>query len=32
MARVGDVVTLATPGGVERLEVVDVRYPAPAAG
>ena len=31
-ARVGDEVTLATPGGVERLEVVDVRYPAPAAG
>jgi transcription elongation factor GreB len=31
-ARVGDEVTLATPGGVERLEVIDVRYPAPAAG
>jgi transcription elongation factor GreB len=30
-ARVGDEVTLATPGGLERLEVVDVRYPAPAA-
>jgi transcription elongation factor GreB len=28
-ARVGDEVTLATPGGVERLEVVEVRYPAP---
>ena len=31
-ARVGDEVTLATPGGVERLEVVEVRYPPPAAG
>lgn len=27
-ARVGDVVTLRTPGGVERLEVVDIRYDA----
>jgi transcription elongation factor GreB len=28
-AREGDEVTLATPGGVERIEVVEVRYPAP---
>lgn len=28
-ARVGDEVTLQTPGGVERLEVIDVQYPAP---
>jgi len=28
-AREGDEVTLATPGGVERLDVVQVRYPAP---
>lgn len=28
-ARAGDEVTLATPGGIERLEVVEVRYPAP---
>jgi len=28
-ARVGDEVQLVTPGGVERIEVVDVRYPAP---
>ena len=28
-ARVGDVVTLRTPGGMEEIEVVDVRYPAP---
>ncbi len=27
-ARVGDEVSLMTPGGLERLEVVDVRYPA----
>jgi transcription elongation factor GreB len=26
-ARVGDVVTLRTPGGVDEIEVVDVRYP-----
>ena len=26
----GDVVTLPTPGGVRSLEVLDVRYPAPA--
>jgi transcription elongation factor GreB len=28
-AREGDEVTLPTPGGVERLEVIAVRYPAP---
>jgi transcription elongation factor GreB len=28
-ARVGDEVLLQTPGGVERIEVVDVRYPKP---
>lgn len=28
-ARVGDEVTLATPGGLQRLEIIDVRYPAP---
>ena len=28
-ARVGDEVTLATPGGPQRVEVVEVRYPAP---
>ena len=28
-ARVGDEVNLVTPGGVERIEVVDVHYPAP---
>ncbi len=28
-AHVGDVVTLRTPGGMEEIEVVDVRYPAP---
>ena len=28
-AREGDEVTLTTPGGTERLEVVSVRYPAP---
>ena len=27
----GDVVTLPTPGGVRRLEVLEVRYPRPAA-
>ena len=31
-ARVGDEVQLLTPGGVERVEVLDVRYPAPVAG
>ena len=30
-AREGDEVTLATPGGTERLEVLAVRYPAPPA-
>ena len=30
-ARVGDEVRLATPAGVETLEVLDVRYPAPEA-
>ncbi len=30
-ARVGDEVTLVTPLGVERIEVLDVRYPAPGA-
>jgi transcription elongation factor GreB len=29
-ARVGDEVSLAAPGGVERIEVLEVRYPAPA--
>jgi len=29
-ARAGDDVTLATPGGPERLEIIGVRYPAPA--
>jgi transcription elongation factor GreB len=28
-AKVGDEVALVTPGGVERIEVVDVRYPSP---
>lgn len=28
-ARVGDEVSLMTPGGMERIEVVDVHYPAP---
>ena len=28
-ARVGDEVNLVTPGGVERIEVVEVTYPAP---
>ena len=31
-AREGDEVTLATPGGVERIEVVAVSYPAPDGG
>ena len=30
-ARVGDEVVLQTPGGLERIEVVDVTYPAPTA-
>jgi len=30
-ARIGDEVTLQTPGGVERIEVVEVAYPAPKA-
>ena len=30
-ARVGDEVTLQTPGGVERVEVLEVAYPAPGA-
>ncbi|MBN9369612.1 MULTISPECIES: transcription elongation factor GreB [unclassified Hydrogenophaga] len=30
-ARVGDVVKLAVPGGVQELEVLDVSYPAPTA-
>jgi transcription elongation factor GreB len=30
-AREGDEVTLPTPGGLERLEVLEVRYPAPDA-
>lgn len=29
-ANEGDEVTLQTPGGVERLEVIEVRYPAPS--
>jgi transcription elongation factor GreB len=29
-ARVGDVVRLAVPGGVQELEVLEVRYPAPS--
>jgi transcription elongation factor GreB len=28
-ARVGDELTLATPGGVEKIEVLDVQYPKP---
>ena len=31
-ARVGDELNLVTPVGVEKIEVVEVRYPAPAAG
>ena len=30
-AREGDEVQLVTPGGVERIEIVEVRYPAPGA-
>jgi transcription elongation factor GreB len=30
-ARVGDEVQLQTPGGLERIEVLDVSYPAPAS-
>ncbi|MBA4343253.1 MAG: transcription elongation factor GreB, partial [Methylibium sp.] len=30
-AREGDEIQLMTPGGAERLEVLEVRYPAPAA-
>jgi transcription elongation factor GreB len=29
-ARVGDELNLVTPVGVEKIEVVEVRYPAPA--
>ena len=29
-AREGDVVKLVTPGGVKEIEVLEVRYPAPA--
>jgi transcription elongation factor GreB len=29
-ARVGDEIALQTPGGLERIEVIDVAYPAPA--
>ena len=28
-AKVGDEVSLTTPGGLQRLEVIEVRYPAP---
>jgi transcription elongation factor GreB len=31
-AREGDEVSLQTPGGVETLEVIEVRYPAPEPG
>ncbi len=31
-ARVGDELQLATPGGIERIEVIAVDYPAPGAG
>jgi transcription elongation factor GreB len=31
-ARVGDEVALTTPGGQERIEVMDVQYPAPGGG
>ena len=31
-ARDGDTVTLRTPGGVQEIEIVGVRYPEPAAG
>jgi transcription elongation factor GreB len=30
-ARVGEEVTLNTPGGQQTLEVIEVRYPAPDA-
>ncbi|MFN3295102.1 transcription elongation factor GreB [Caldimonas sp.] len=30
-AREGDEVSLVTPGGVERIEILEVRYPAPGA-
>jgi len=30
-ARVGDTITLQTPHGVDELDILDVRYPAPAA-
>jgi transcription elongation factor GreB len=30
-ARIGDEIQLATPGGVEQIEVLDVRYPRPPA-
>ncbi len=30
-AREGDEVTLMTPGGAQRIEVLEVRYPAPGA-
>ncbi len=30
-AREGDEVTLVTPGGVEKLDVLEVRYPTPDA-
>ncbi len=30
-AKVGDEVILQTPGGVERIEVVEVNYPKPTA-
>ena len=29
-ARAGDEVTLVTPGGVEKIEIIEVRYPKPA--
>jgi transcription elongation factor GreB len=31
-AREGDEVALVTPAGVERIEVLEVRYPAPGGG
>lgn len=31
-ARVGDEVSLMTPGGLEKLEVIEVRYPASTSG
>jgi transcription elongation factor GreB len=31
-AREGDEVSLVTPAGVERIEIVEVRYPAPGGG